>query len=118
MKTPIKLIFEGNQVATISNFGYETPWASGKVDFINEELFEKLVKVTLMLSFEFEIEDLGLSKEEEEKMWEAKLAELKICWEDLDLDQDEKWLMEPSGGEKQNIYALRFYKNGFMEWRL
>ena len=120
MKTPIKLIFEGKQVATITNYTYETPWASGNVEFTNKEFFIKLVNVTSMLSFDAEIESLGISEEEEDKLWEAKLSELNISEEDLDLDlsEEKKWRMEPFEGKKQKIYALRFYEGSYMEWRL
>ncbi len=118
MNTPIKLLFENNLVATINSFSYETPWASGEVEFLDREFFLKLASVTSMSSFDLEMDELNLSDDDEEKLWEEKLSELGITWDDLELDGDERWSILPKGGDEQEIYAVKFYKNGYMDWRL
>jgi hypothetical protein len=118
MKSPIKLFLDNKEVATIDNFSYETPWASGKIQFHENELFIKLVNVTSMLTFDLEMDELNLPDEEEEKQWESKLSELNLTWADLDLEKDERWAVQARDSDKQNIYALRFYDNGIVEWRI
>ncbi|MBV1874270.1 MAG: hypothetical protein KUG80_05795 [Gammaproteobacteria bacterium] len=118
MNTPIELQLDGIKVATILSFGYETPWATGKVEFLDDSLFNKVVAVTSMSSFDLEMDELGLEDDEEEKMWEAKLIELGISWQDLKLDRDGRWSVTPSGSESQSIYSPRFYESKFMDWRL
>lgn len=118
MKTPIKLFFEGRLVGSINSFSYETPRASGKVKFKNENFFLQLVSVTSMAAFDLEVDELDIPDDEEDILWEKKLSELGITWDDLKLDHDRHWTAQESGGESQNIYAVRFYENGLMEWRL
>ncbi len=118
MNTPIELKFDGITVGTILTFGYETPWATGKVEFKEKSLFDKLVVVSSMSSFDLEMDELGLEDDEEEKMWEVKLKELGITWEDLKLDNDGRWSVIPNGGEPQPIYSPRFSGQGFIEYRL
>jgi len=78
MNIPIELHLEGVKVATILSFSYETPWASGKVEFVDDSLLQKLIAVTSVSSFDIEMDELGLEDDEEEKVWEAKLIELGI----------------------------------------
>jgi len=118
MNTPIELKLDGITVGTILSFGYETPWATGKVEFNESTLFEKLVAVSSMSSFDLEMDELGLEDDEEEKMWEAKLKVLGITWEDLKLDRDGRWSVIPDGGESQPIYSPRFSEQGFIDYRL
>ena len=118
MNSPIKLHFENNPVATIHNFSYETPWASGEVEFMDQPFFQKLVCVTAMASFDVELEELNLSDAEEESLWDKKLSELGIDEDDLELDGDGRWSVETRGGEKQDIFAVQFYENGDLRWRL
>ena len=118
MNIPIDLYFNNKKVALIYSFNYETPWATGKVKFIDKTFFEKLVKVTSMNRFDLDIDELGLSDEEEEQLWEAKLTELEITWEDLKLyGRDDKWSAQPKESKVQEIYGVVFYENGFMDWR-
>ena len=118
MNTPIELQLDGVKVATIHGFSYETPWATGKVEFVDDSLFNKLVAVTSMSSFDLEMDELDLEDEEEERMWDAKLRELGITWDDLKLDRDGRWSVTPSGSESQSIYSPRFFESKFMDWRL
>lgn len=118
MKIPIELKLDGKPVAQITSFGYETPWASGAVEFIDKKLFERLINVSSMSTFDLEMDELGLEDEEEEKLWEAKLTELNLTWDDLKLKRDGRWVVTPEGSESQPIYSPKFYENGSMDWRL
>ncbi len=118
MKPPIKLFFENNEIATITDFGYEFPWASGTVIFNDTAFFLKMVNVTTMQFFDSEVEELNLSDEEEERLWEEKLSELSLSWEELDLEDDGKWSIQPLDENKKEICAVQFYKEGYMHYRL
>ena len=118
MKTPIKLKLDGITVGEILSFSYETPWATGEVKFKDHSLFEKLVAVSSMSSFDLEMDELGLDDAEEEKMWDAKLNELCISWEDLKLDRDDRWSVVTKGGEPKPIYSPRFSEQGFIDYHL
>lgn len=117
MNTPIELELDGKKVATIVSFCFETPWATGKVEFEEQSLFDKLIAVSSMSSFDLEMDDLGLEDEEEEAMWESRMAELEVSWADLELDGDGRWSVTPSGGEPQPVHSPRFYEPGFIDWR-
>ena len=118
MKTPIELKLDGITVGEILSFRYETPWVTGMVKFKDHSLFEKLVVVSSMSSFDLEMDKLELDDAEEEKVWEARLKELCISWEDLELDSDDRWTVIPNGGESQPIYSPRFSEQGFIDYRL
>ncbi|MGF1868298.1 hypothetical protein L4D15_24155 [Enterovibrio norvegicus] len=117
MKTPIELLFKENPVAKISKFGYATPWASAHCEFKDEELGRKLSAVTTMLMYDLELEELGLSEQEEELMWDKKLVELEITSDDLDLDEDALWTVRCDDESVDPVRAIRFYNGGLLEWR-
>lgn len=79
---------------------------------------KKLVAVSSMSSFDLEMDELGLDDAEEEKMWETKLKELCITWEDLKLDRDNRWSVIPNEGNSQQINSPRFSEQGFIDYRL
>ena len=117
MNTPLALLFQHSQVATIVDFGYETPWATGRVEFIDKLFFAKLANVTTMGDFSSDVEALNLSDDEAEKLWENKLIELGLCSEDLNLNDDGKWSIRPNQEGEREIYGVRFDKRGFVDWR-
>ncbi|WP_416637197.1 hypothetical protein [Pseudomonas sp. OHS18] len=117
MKTPIDLKLDGKSVATISSFSHETPWATGKVEFKKQSLFRKLVSVSSLSSFDLEMDELGVEEDMHEELWESKLKELGISWEDFELKDDGRWSISPCDGDARPIYSPRFYETGFIDWR-
>lgn len=71
-----------------------------------------------MSFFDLEIAELGLDEIEEEQLWEIKLDKLNLTHEDLKSEQNNNWTIIPKDGELQPIYSPRFYKNGFVDYRL
>jgi len=118
MKTPIKLLFDNNHVATIITFGYETPRATGKVEFLDQIFCSKLIRVTSMLFFIYKLEELDLTDEEEDKLYDAEKLKLDITSNDFNLTEDKRWSIVPDHGIQQEIYTVRFYENSFMDWRM
>jgi len=117
MNLPIDLELDGKTVARILSYSFETPWATGKVEFEDQFLLLKLLAVSSMSTFDIEMDELGLDDEEEERMWEAKLKELGITGEDLKLDRDGRWTISSEETRSQPIYSPRFSHSGFMNWR-
>ncbi|MGI9303319.1 MAG: hypothetical protein ACR2RB_11515 [Gammaproteobacteria bacterium] len=117
MIAPEKLLFEGDYVARLYDVGYATPWASSRVEFVDKKLESKLVGVTTMLSFDLGLDEMELSEEGEDMLWEKKLVELGLTVDDLQLDRDGKWSVEWKDGSSHEIRAVRFYEDGHMEWR-
>ena len=116
MNIPVKLLLNGAEVGTFRSYGYETPWASGKIEFVDSNLFDKLIRLTLFDLFELNMDGQGLSEEEEEQRCNERLSELGISWEDMSLLR-QRWQVELSNTAIVNISTVRFYENGFMEWR-
>ncbi|MBD9657587.1 hypothetical protein IB239_22390 [Pseudomonas sp. PDM12] len=117
MKTPIDLKLDGKSVATISSFSYETPWATGRVEFKEQSLFRKLVSVSSLSSFDLEMDELGVEEDKQEELWESKLKELGISWADFELKDDGRWSISPCDGHARPIYSPHFYETGFIDWR-
>ena len=116
MDTPVKLLLDGIEVASFRSYGYETPWASGQVVFSNQELFNKLIQLTLFELFFLRLDEQALVDAEEDKLCNEKLVELGISWQDIEL-LEQRWQIKLSNAEIVDISTMRFYENSFMEWR-
>jgi hypothetical protein len=117
MRTPVKLFYKGDVIATLSQFSYATPWASANAEFNNKSISDKLAGVTAMLTYDLELEEMDLHESEEESLWEAKLVELGLSHKDLNLDNDEDWSVICDDGITDEVRAIRYYTNGLIEWR-
>lgn len=115
MKTLKKLAFKGKIAANLSNFSYETPWASAYAEFMDNALGEKLSNCTSLLVYGFELEAMELSDNEEDSLWEKRLAAFGLTHDDLDLNKDEFWSIICDDGTTDKVRAIR-YTNGVLEW--
>ena len=117
MNVPAELFLDGKLVAKVTIVAFETPWATGEVQFNNKELFSKLVDVTSISSLDLELEEQDLDEKEEERLWNLNLSKLGLTDGDLNLDQDDRWCIQIENESLEKIYAVKFYHNGFMDWR-
>ena len=116
MKIPEKLLYESIVVANLDQFGYETPRAFARPQFIDPTLEYKLTKLTKFRDYDIELEEMDLPDTEEEILWEKKLTELGLTHDDLNLDKDELWSVLYDDGETGEARSLSF-SNGFLQWR-
>lgn len=116
MRVPEKLLFEGKVVANLSRFSYETPWASANPDFLDTSIAAKLRNLAEFRAYDIELEEMGLSDEEEEMLWENKLSELGLSHSDLKLDKDGPWSVVCNDGEVDDVHSISF-SNGVLQWR-
>jgi hypothetical protein len=116
MNTPEKLLYEGEVVANLDKFGYETPWVFARPQFINAALGLKLSKLAEFRDYDMELKEMDLPDSEEEMLWENKLSELELTHNDLKLDKDAPWSVLYNDGEIGEVRSLSF-SNGFLQWR-
>nr|WP_086939541.1 hypothetical protein [Thaumasiovibrio occultus] len=116
MKTPTELQLDGITVATLVSYHYETPWASGKVEFLDASLLTTLAAVSNFATFDDEVSELELSEEEQDKRWSAKLDELAISLDDLALTRNGRWTITINEVNTP-IFAVRFDANAWIDWR-
>ena len=116
MRTPKNLLYKGVVVAELEKFGYEFPWASAKANFIDHQLFHKLETLSSFNRYSEELEDMELSDEDEEELWEKKRLELGLSLEDLKLDSDEFWSVVCDDGTEDEVRALSC-EDQWLEWR-
>lgn len=116
MIKPEKLIFDGEIVAILHDFHYETPWCYASPTFSIDALESKLKKLSEFRSFDLELEDMGLEEAEEEYLWEQKLSSLGLTHADLKLDKDGCWKVTDGNGRVTSVYSLS-YSGGVIQWR-
>lgn len=122
MNMPIQLYYEGEFVANILTFNYETPWCSGKVEFQDNDFIFKLINISSLRAFDLYLDELELNEQEENDIWENKLKELNLTWEDLSITDDDKWFIIPKNGNPEKIYSPIFVNHlnldlVYIRWR-
>ncbi|CCN68295.1 MULTISPECIES: hypothetical protein [Vibrio] len=117
MRTPTYLKLDGKTVARITDYSFETPWASGNAEFSDISILMKLTNITSMQIYDQELESLDLDDDEEDSLWEAKLSELELTSSDLKLVHDGRWSVSTEDREDCPIYSPKFYVQGVMNWR-
>lgn len=120
MKTPAKIFYKKKHIGNILNYSYETPSASGEVEFQDTDLLEKMISLTSLSDFYLEVETLGLSEEQEDIRIEHKMAELNLSDDDFQFDADGEWTIEIGWMRKKNIRAVRFEhinQKNWIDWR-
>ena len=70
MKTPIKLLYKEKLIAELENFGYEFPWACAKPKAADNDMLKKLETLSTFNKYSEELDDMDLSEDEEESLWE------------------------------------------------
>jgi hypothetical protein len=116
MRIPEKLLFEGQEVANLKEFSFETPWASAYPEFIDDSIPAKLDNLSKFRAYDQDLEEMGLSDVEEETLWENKLSELGLTHSDLKLDKDGSWSVACNDGNINEVRSLSFF-NGVLQWR-
>jgi hypothetical protein len=117
MKTPNRLLYKSNVIAELTQFGYETPWASAHAEFNDKSINNKLSGITAMQGYGLELEEMGLTESEEESLWEAKIVEFGLSHQDLNSDEDENWSVICDDGTTGEVRAIRHYSNSLIERR-
>jgi hypothetical protein len=117
MTKPIKLLYKGEFAATLSNFGYATPFAIASATFQDESLAIKLIALTTMNQFGIELEEMDIPEAEEERLYDAKQKELNLSSDDYAIKNDKNWSVICEDGSIDGVRAIRFESDGFLEWR-
>jgi len=117
MESPFELFYKNRLIATISSYGYETPWALGKADFKDPHLKLKLANAWSFLNDDDNYDET-LSVEEENQQYKKELDKLGVTDDILDMLRGEDWTIILSSGEVTQIYSPIFDNSDTIEWRL
>ena len=115
----MNLYLNGELVGELSDYGYETPWATARLVPLEAGLMRRLVAASRFLVVEIEQDWGALSREDEDREYERRLAAYAISESDLDLLQGGAWkIANPGAPQLQGpISIAEVDERGWVTWR-
>lgn len=114
---PMALFLGDNLIGQIVTYGYETPWASGKMEEADNALIQRLIALCELFD-ESETWSEAVSVEADNQRWEIALSERGLAQTDADHYSSEPWRIQTKDGIQHELSALPvFDQHGFVTWR-
>ncbi len=116
LNPPFMLFLQGELFGMIITYGYDTPWAVGRLEAVDVNHLRSMIEVC---EFSAEVESWPhlVSVEEDDERWRAALDRRGITQFDLEQYSDGPWLIEMQDGTQQEIFLPLFDHKGFVTWR-
>lgn len=95
-------------IGQVIDYGYETPWASGRLAAADAEAHRRLIQIN---ELQAEIETWP---DEDEARWQAALGHRGLA--DADFAAC-RWQLVSADGPSREIFDPRFDAEGFVTWR-
>lgn len=116
IQPPLPLFREGTLFGTILTYSYETPWAEGRIEAVDQHALRAMITVCALLQDSQSWPDLA-SSEDDDARWEAAMDRLGITQADLDRHSSGPWMIETPDGSRHDISMPFFDAQGFVTWR-
>jgi hypothetical protein len=114
IKLPLTLLFNQTQIAVISSYGYETPWACGSIEPKDSDLQHRFIQVCEYLN---ELEKMPEELLEDDLAGKQELTKRGITNDDVEIYFNSDWAIATQSGELYPIAPPEFDHNGFLTWR-
>ena len=108
----MKLVYDDRTVATITDYGYEAPWASGRGHFTDPDFHQQMIAASQFLDW-LESQDMDLSDD----AYMRELHARGLSDDVLDRYEQGDWTVLTDEGEEKSIYRPRFGEDSQIEWR-
>jgi hypothetical protein len=116
IRPPLSLFREGQLFGTIVTYSYETPWAEGWFEAVDQHALRAMIAACELLRDSQSWPDLA-SSEDDDARWEAAMERGGITEADLDRHRDGPWMIEMPDGSRHEIFLPIFDAEGFVTWR-
>lgn len=113
---PMRFARDRIEFGTITDYGYETPWASGRVEFTDParaELYEQCVAYESWLAA---ADDLPEDDAQYDAACLREAAHRGLTPADLDLFRSGAWTITTADGDVHDV-SLEFLDDGYVQWR-
>lgn len=114
----MKLYSNGDLIGSLTNYSYETPWASARIEPVDPELYRRLCQASYFLSIVLNENWGELTEEEENRVYAQRLAGLQITDADIVRFQGTWEIRESDHPDRQGMIWLQSCDPDFwVSWR-
>lgn len=102
----MKLYCNGELIGSLTNYFYETPWASARIEPVDPEAYDRLCRASHFLSIVLNENWGDLTEEEENQVYAQRLADLQLTDTDLTRFQGKWEIRESDHRDRQGEISL------------
>lgn len=115
----MNLYLNGQLVGELSDYGYETPWATARLLPLDADLMRRLAAASHFLAVDIEQDWGALSREDEDREYARRLAAYAISESDVELLQGGAWEIANAAAPQLQgpISIAEVDERGWVTWR-
>jgi hypothetical protein len=118
LRTPMQLLRDGQLVGLITDYGYETPWATGVVEVSDPARGERCDRAVEFLQWLAQCGDeLPDDNDSYEELYDRELARRDITRADIEWCQAGEWTILTRDGTSHPSLPLEFIGDCYVQWR-
>lgn len=118
--TPMPLKHGGAEIGVITDYGYETPWATGRVVFAETALADRCARWAEYDSWLFRAagaDELPDDDAEYDATCLREAARRGLTPSDMDLFRSGTWTITTADGDIHDVHSLEFLGDAYVQWR-
>jgi len=108
---------DGAQIGMIIDYSYETPWASGRVEFADPAQADRCEECIEYERWEAEAQDLPEDDAEYDAACLREAARRGLSPADIALFRSGDWTITTSDGDVHDVPSLEFLGDAYVQWR-
>jgi hypothetical protein len=116
LQAPFQLLRDGQPFGTVVSYGYETPWATGRVIPLDPAAFAQGEAVFDLLAWLDQLPD-DLPGDEVDARYERECAARGLTEAEIDRLTSADWSLIDPTGRHHAAYSLSFIGDHFIQWR-
>ncbi len=115
----MNLYLNGKLVGELSDYGYETPWATARLLPLDADLVRRLAAASRFLAVDIEQDWGALSREDEDREYARRLAAYAISESDVEVLQGGAWEIANADAPQLQgpISIAEVDERGWVTWR-
>jgi hypothetical protein len=115
-QAPFQLLLDGEPFGTVVSYGYETPWATGRVETNDPAALAQGEAVYDFLRWVDALPD-DLPDDEADACYERECAARGLTEATIDHWTSADWSLIDPSGRHHTAYSLSFIGDRFIQWR-
>src|SRR5919202_1806220 len=115
-RAPLRLLCDGQPFGTLIAYGYETPWASGRLVADDPAAHARCDAVHALLRCLDALPD-DPDDAEADARYARERAARGLTEEEVERWTGADWALIDAAGQRHPAYALTFHGDGFVSWR-
>ena len=115
-RAPMRLLCDGQPFGTLVSYGYETPWALGRLIADDPGAHARCDAAFALSTWLADLPD-DLADEEAEARYERERDARGLTEAEVERWERAEWSLIDGDGRAHPAYALSFIGDGFVTWR-